>query len=318
MRHISLGFLAFALELILLPHLKGTLSLILFGALDGLTFPLFWIPFNTLYFRMRKGDESAVLAGLAYLGPPLMGIAAPLVSGFIVDTYGIIWVFWIGALILTLSGIFYLRQKSETILISLSSAWTAGKGIKSLVFIQGFWQGVDWLCVPIITLVFLTSGVSYGGFFSVLAVVGAFATLYFCHLSDKSGNRVNYLYPSIVMTAAATVMSAFTLDLVNWVIVRGMVSFFIAVANPFTTSVVLDRVRNTEEAMYLREILLNMGRAFGAFTVIVCQLYLGGLQVAFVPSGILLLFYPVIVEYKKLYKGVVICPPQVEPIEAHD
>jgi hypothetical protein len=307
MRYISIGFIAFAAELLVLPHITSTYGLILFGVFDGLTLPFFWVPYNTAYFGMRKGTQSAFLAGLIFLVSPLLGIVAPLIAGYIIDAYGIIYVFLGGAAVLTASGAYYGTRRSESFTVELKKAWAEGKGIKSLVFIQGFWQGVDWLCVPLITLYFLTSGVSYGGFFSIVAIFGAASSLYFCHLSDKTGNRVHYLYPSIVMTAAATILSAYTSDLINWVIVRGMVGFFVAVANPFTTSIVLDRMKSTPQAMYLREILMGLGRLAGAVAVIACQLLLGSIQYAFVPAGLLLLTYPLIVENKRLYKAADAC-----------
>ncbi|MFH0863264.1 MAG: MFS transporter [Candidatus Altiarchaeota archaeon] len=319
MRYMAAGFFAFALEMMAVPYLENSAQLILLGVFDGLTSPLYWVPYNILYFRIRKGAKSAYLAGLIFLISPALGIFAPLLGGLIAERYGFTPLFFAGAAVLVLPGIHYGRQASERIDIGLRRAWSAGKGIRSLVFIQGFFHGVDWVCVPIITLVYITSAVSYGGFFSIIAVAGAAATLYFCRLSDVSGNRVDYLYPSIVMTAAATILSAYASDPVNWFIVRAVVGFFVAVANPFTTSLVLDKVRSTEDAMYLREIILNTGRAFGVAAILACHLLFSNIQYAFIPAGLLLLAYPLIVEYKRLYKGV---KPEAwesdETMEFHD
>lgn len=299
---VALGFFGFAALLIATPYVHTAAGLIFLGLVDGLTFPLFWIPFNVRYFMFCKGGESAYLAALSAILPAVLGIAAPLAGGMIMDSYGAAPVFWIGGIVLAVSGVYYGFRQEGSITVHLRSALAASRGIRSLVFVQGYWQAVDWLCVPLVTFYFLTSATSFGGFLSYLAVFGAFSTLYFSRMSDKSGNRVNYLYPSVLMTAATTILSAYTTDVLNWFLVRAAVGFFVAVSSPFTTSVVLDRVKNTADAMYVREIMLNSGRAAGVATILLCQLYFGGFQKAFIPSGMLLLTYPLIVEYKKLYK----------------
>jgi hypothetical protein len=320
MTSMAVGFFGFAAEMFALPFVSSARELAVVGVIDGLTFPLFWIPYNTLYFSIGKGRESVYLAGLLFLGPPLMSVFVPVAAGMVLDLYGFTPVFAIGGVVLALSGAYYGRQSGRLISVDLGRAWSAGKGLKSLVLIQGLWQGVDWLCVSVYTIRFFTSGVSYGGFFSYVAVFGAVSTLYFCRLSDRSGNRVNYLYPSIFMTAAATVMSAYADDVVNWVLVRGMVGFFVAVSNPFTTSIVLDRMKNTAEAMHLREILLNAGRLAGIASVAACHLLLGGFQYAFILSGVALLTYPLLVEQKRLYKTQMrpLAMASDETMEFHD
>ncbi|MFH1055395.1 MAG: hypothetical protein V1744_04805 [Candidatus Altiarchaeota archaeon] len=302
MKSIGIGSIAFALELAAIPFIHGTSSLVLLGLFDGLTFPLFWIPYNNLYFSLGKRQESAYLAGLTFLLPPIFCIILPFASGLIIDSYGTGIVLLIGAAVLLVSGIYFGIQKGGVMNMDFRRSVSAGKGLKALLFIQGFWHGVDWICAPLFTLYFFTSGVSYGGFISFVAVFGAFSTLYFCSVSDRTGNRVNYLYPSIVMTAAATVMSAFASNMVNWLIVRAIVGFFVAVSNPFTISIVLDRMKDTSEAIYLREVMLNVGRTAGIVVVVLCTMFFGGFQNAFIASGVLLLAYPLLVERKGLYR----------------
>ena len=301
MGSVGVGFLGFALILLLMPFVRDSPFLMLLAVLDGLTCPMFFIPYNTLYFGFRGAVGSAFLASLGYLVMPAVGVAAPLLAGFIVEAYGVAVVFLIGAAVLFYAAVHYGRQPGGVLSVDARRALSAGKGLKALLFIQGFWQGVDWICVPLFTLYFLTSGVSYGGFLSYVAVFGAFSTLYFCRVSDRTGNRVNYLYPSIVLTAAATVLSGLVSDLFNWFMVRGFIGFFVAVANPFTVSIVLDRMRNTGDAMYLRHLLVTAGQLAGTLLVLTCHLFLGGFQKAFIFAGLLLFTYPLIVEYKKLY-----------------
>jgi len=302
MRHIGFGFIGAAAILFILPFAKLSWHIALIGAVDGLTFPLFWIPYNTLYFSQRKGRESAFLAGILFMIPPLLGVVVPVIGGLVYDSAGPAVVFYLGALMFAVCGIYYGWEKGGGIAVHVKKAFTVGKGLRTLVFVQGYWQGVDWLCVPLVSLYFLTSGTSFGGFFAWLSLVGALSTLYFCRLSDRSGNRVNYLYPSLVMTSAATVMSAFTSDVVNWFVVRAIVGFFVAVSNPFTTSIVLDRVKNTTDAMYVREVMLNFGRLAGVASVVACEFLFGGFQNAFIPAGFILASYPLLVEWKSIYR----------------
>lgn len=301
---MAAGFLAFALELFVLPFIRTPQELILLGVFDGITFPLFWVPYNTIYFKLGRGGESAFLAGLLFLTGPVLGVLAPVMGGVVLDQYGYLPVFFIGGAVLLAAGAYWWRRTEYGVLeVAARRAWSLGRDIRELVFIQGFWQAADWLCVSIFTLTFLTSGASYGGFLSAVAVAGAFATLYLCRRSDRTGSRAKYIHLSVIVSALATILSAYSWDLASWFAVRVVVGFFSSVSNPFMTSVVLDRVKDIGEGMYLREIMLNLGRAAGIVSVIACYTLLGDYRRAFIVSGLALLAYSAIVEYRSLYRG---------------
>lgn len=297
-RSMLIGFFGFAFVLAAIPYAHSLTSLLIIAVVDGFTFLHFWVPYNTIYFRFC-GGRRAYMAGLMLLVPPLLYTIGPLLGGIILDELGVTTLFLTGALVAAAGGLVYFcGLRLGEIEVSLGSAWQAGAGLRSITFIQGFWQAADWVCVPIVTLYFFTSGFSYGGFLSVIAVFGAFSTLHLCRRSDERGSRSEYLYPSILMAALATIMCAFTSDVVGWFLVRATVGFFISLGNPFMLSVILDRMKDTAEAMYLREVFFNIGRATGVAVVLACQMLLGSFQYAFIPAGLLLLAYPLLIERK--------------------
>ena len=301
MKAMAAGLIGFAFLISSLIVVWDTPSLIAIALLDGFTYPLFWVAFNTVYFGFADKVGTAFLSGIGFLVFPLLGVFTPLLSGVIIDSAGAEVVFLLGSLLLLIASYSVVKRKGATLSYNVKRALSSCKGVKSLLFIEGFWQGVDWIAVPLFTLYFLSSGTSYGGFLSYVAVFGALSTLFLCRRSDKSGNRVNYLYPAVFLTASATIVSSSVSTLLNWFLVRAIIGFFVAVANPFTTSVVLDRVKGVGDAMHVRELLFSAGRLAGSFTVLTCHLFLGGFQKAFIVSGLLLLAYPAVVEYKKLY-----------------
>ena len=292
MPYMALDLIAFGIELFALPFIHDTPLLLLLGVFDGLTFPLFWVPYNTLYFKLGRDGGNAFHSGVMFLAAPMLGVVAPAVGGWVYEAWGYTAVYAVGGAVLTASGLYLLyRGGGDVFRVDPLRAWRSGAGVRLAVFIQGFWQSVDWVAAPVYMLYLLSSAGEYGAFLSAVALFGAFASLYLCRRSDASGSRGWYLNPPVVLTAAATIFCAFAPVLAWWFILRAAVSVAVAVSNPFMASVVVDRMGRTAEAMYLREIMLNLGRTVGMLAIIASEAA-GGFMLSFALAGVLLLLYP--------------------------
>ncbi len=293
--YMALGLIAFGAELFALPFIRDTTALILLGVFDGLTFPLFWVPYNTLYFKLGREGGNAFHSGVMFLAAPVLGVVAPAAGGLVYEAWGYTAVWFIGGAALTASGLILLsRGRGAAFTVDLGSAWKSGGGVRLAVFIQGFWQAVDWVAAPVYMITLLYSAGEYGAFLSAVALFGAAASLYLCRRSDLSGRRGWYLNPPVMLTAVATAFCAFAPGLAWWFVLRAAASASVAVSNPFMASAVVDRMGRTAEAMYIREMMLNLGRTAGMLAIIASE-SAGGFMQSFAMAGALLLLYPLTV-----------------------
>lgn len=99
--------------------------------------------------------------------------------------------------------------------------------------------------------------------------------------------------------AVFTILSGFSINIFEWAVYRGVVSFFTSIFSPFTIALVIDLSRNMQDTMVSREFFLNSGRIFGTMIVIGVILLSGDIKNALVISGAIILFYPLILWSKK-------------------
>jgi hypothetical protein len=289
------GFLAIS-------GLKGAPFFYMIAILLGFMSPLFWVPFNTLYFRCSGRDSRAQLSGFSFIVFPLLNTIVPLLAGAAVDQLGF-RVLYAASAFLALAALAYAHHIRERgrMDFGVGKKVEKAKGIRTLVYLEGLWQGIAWTCIPLVTLGYIQTGTDYGSFLSYLGLAGAAAVLLLCRVSDRLGNRTAFITPFITLAAFSTIAACFAFDFGLWVAVNGLISFFIAMTSPFTISLVLDKVADVGGAMVARELFLNAGRLTGAFVLALSLFYTGNLRLPLAIAGLALVLYPLILYRKRLY-----------------
>lgn len=289
------GFLAAA-------GLGSTFGFYLIAVLLGLTSALFWVPYNILYFSHVRGDSRALLSGFSFLILPLLNTVMPIMTGVLIDQRGFRFACVVSALV-SLASLAYAHVIREPRRMDLDCRRTleGTRVVRTLVYVEGFWQGIAWTCIPLVTLSFIETGIAYGTFLSYLGLTGAFAVLLLCRISDRLRNRAVFITPFITLAALSTIAAYTARTLGLWTLVNGLISFFIAMTSPFTLSVVLDKVGDVRDGMVARELFLNIGRASGVLVIILGLWLTGDLRTPLVVAGLVLMLYPLILLNKKLY-----------------
>jgi hypothetical protein len=194
------------------------------------------------------------------------------------------------------------RLKDSSILdLELHKTLKPAKGVRTLACLEGFWQGVTWISIPWITFSFMKSGLEYGSFLSYLGLAGAFAVLLLCRMSDLHKNRMAFIVPITILLSLFTMSSGLTDSFGGWIIINGLISFFVAMTSPFTISVILDKVKDVKDAMVSREFFLNIGRISGVFVVITCLGLFNSLKYSLIIAGLAFMLYPIVLRMKRLY-----------------
>lgn len=275
------------------------------GIIWGIMTICYWMPLNVHFFKFRTEGKNAMHSGIYFLMWPVLGALLPAAAGIAANSFGMLAVLLSGAVLLVPAVIISLGIKEESsIEINFRDFIGNTKGVKTILFLQGIWEGVDWVVVPIVTFAFIPKTVSYGTFYSYLGVFGVAAFLLLARVSDRIKKRAVFLYPVTAIMAAFTILSGLSASLLEWGIYRGAVSFLVSIFSPFALTVVVDVSKNIPDTMISREFFLNFGRASGALIVASILLFWGNIKLALVASGLILLLHPLFLAAKKKWYRV--------------
>jgi hypothetical protein len=200
---------------------------------------------------------------------PIVSIAAPLLAGSIAQiSYSAVWV---------LSGLFLLGtlylagiQKSYSVRYSLCLAAREVHSTRFYIIIQGIWEAMRFGIIPIYGLFFIKTPLGYGTYIAYLSLSAAAANLLFGKFTDKKQKRMVYLYPlSIILAGVTFLFPLATSNIVYWMILAGILQFFIPIFANLMLTAVVDHHSNLQLAMAGREIFLNVGRVTGMAMVII-------------------------------------------------
>ncbi|MFH1125876.1 MAG: hypothetical protein V1703_02015 [Candidatus Altiarchaeota archaeon] len=299
---IKISLFLCALGYLLVYSLKGIIGFSMIPILFGLAAPLFWIPYNITYFRFTKSDSKALLSGFLFLVTPLLNTVVPFASGVIIESFGFRMIFLISIMTVLIALAYTIVVGDQkTLDLDYWRAIRRTKGVRTLVWIEGVWQGVAWTCIPLMTFDFINSGLKYGAFLSYLGIVGAVSVLLLCKISDKLRNRTFFILPVVTLASIVTIAGGFTQTFGGWVLINGLISFFIAMTSPFTISVILDKAGDVRDSMVSREFFLNTGRTIGVVVILLSYHFFRSLNYALIAAGLVLILYPVVLMAKRLY-----------------
>ena len=272
----------------------------LVGIISGFNTIYYWAPLNIQFFKFRKVGKNATHSGLYFLMWPILNTILPTLAGAAAAAHGMVPVLISGAILLIPSLLISSGIKDdERIHFSFKDFVKRTKGVKTILFIQGIWEGVDWVVVPIATYALISSELKYGAFYSYLGVFGIVTFFLMAHISDRLKKRAVFLYPVTIAMALATMLSGLSSSLIEWGFYRGIVSFLVTVFSSFSLALVVDVSHNIADTMISREFFLNFGRALGAAIVAAVVLFSGNINHALVVSGAIMLLHPLFLRLKK-------------------
>ncbi len=279
-------------------HIKPLLFVA--GLLHGLMTISYWVPMNIHFFKFRQEGKNASHTGLFFLMWPLLGAILPAFAGIAAQNYGMPFVFFLSAAILIPGLLFsYTIKQSDALIFSFKNFTGNTKGLKTILFLQGIWEGIDWVVVPLATLAFVSTEAGFGAFYSYLGFFGIIAFFLVGRVSDRMKKRAVFLYPVTIAMAAFTVLSGLSSTFFEWGVYRGAVSFLVNLFSPFAMTIVIDMTKNIQDSMISREFFLNFGRALGAMIVALMLVMAVPIQYALVVSGAILLLHPLFLRAKK-------------------
>jgi uncharacterized membrane protein YjfL (UPF0719 family) len=230
---------------------------------SGFALFFFFVFYNIAHFENTPQEKRGYSSALMFSIGPIIGIVAPLASGYLAATnINLLWIF---------SGVFFLvalyfinRQEDFSVTYTLKSALREIKATRWFIFIEGIWEAMVFGIIPIFSLFFIKKPLEYGGFLAYLAVVAVIANLLLGKFTDKIQKRAAFLYPLTIGMSIVTFLFVFAVqNLFLWVIFAGLLQFLMPLFWNVSTAMVIDAHPNLRLAIPGREFTLAAGRIIG-------------------------------------------------------
>ncbi|MDP1845739.1 MAG: MFS transporter [Candidatus Moranbacteria bacterium] len=262
--------------------------------LSGFALFFFYVFYNIAHFENTPQEKRGYSSALMFSIGPLIGIAAPLASGYLAATnINLLWIF---------SGIFFLvtlyfinRQEDFSLTYSLKSALREIKATRWFIFLEGIWEAMIFGIIPIFSLFFIKKPLEYGGFLAYLAIVAVLANLILGKLTDKIQKRVVFLYPLTIGMSVLTFLFVFAVkNFLLWAIFTGLLQFLLPLFWNVSTAMVIDSHPNLRLAIPGREFMLAAGRIIGLLIAFISFSIEKIPHNVFFVLGFVMFLYPVI------------------------
>jgi MFS family permease len=298
---ILVSFLTAAL-LIMLPSQPSTS--ILFRLLVGLTHISFWVPFNTMYYELRKEmggkEDNAVMGALYYALSPILSLVLPLAGGFVAAVFGYQALFLLAMASFAITGIAaWMLVENREYRYDLVDSLKSISGLRSIIFMEGFSAAIIInVTFAIMPLIYFDTPFDYGVFISLSTLFAIAASIFAAKLSDKAMRRREYLLPVVLCFGIFVILIAFTGEVVSFFLCLGLATFFARIFFPLPLALTVDNSKSILDSMVGREYMLNLGRLVGSIITFLVFLFYG-LQGVLVFQGISMLLYIPVFENRK-------------------
>ncbi len=302
-RDIRIGFGLMTIGLFLVAFLPHTRTLLYaFYILQVLGAITFYIPVNILYFKGVAEDARMRGMTLYWIVGIATGVAAPLV-GALLYAHTSMMVFLIVPLLLTLCGVWMAQYVPEDIIsYSRGDVFNYLKGLRVINALDGALHRVSG-DAGFFVLMFASTVASYSSYLSCVSLVMAAVAWIVATKSDKTNNRMKYLWPTALLAGAATMGLSLAHSFITFLILSVVARASLVIAEPLRSNVTQDSAVAHAHIWISREFYINIGRTL-------LQIIAGILLVIGSPTAALILFgalhiaFPFLVHRKKIYKTV--------------
>jgi MFS family permease len=262
--------------------------------LIGMTHVFFWLPFNTLYYESRK-ENNAFLGAIYYSVGPFLSLMLPAAGGFIASSLGfpILYLVSMASYAITFLLAFALLE-SKKYKYDIASSLKSISGLKSIIFLEGFAAAIIIsVTLELMLLRYISKPLEFGEFLSLTTVFSIVASIVTAKISDKQGQRRNYLIPSAAAFAIAAILTSQTSSIALFFLGFGLINFFSRIFFPLPFALAVDNTKSLVETMAAREFMLNLGRVAGALAGYAMLIHTNIETVLLFQGAVLLLYIPI-------------------------
>jgi MFS family permease len=291
-RWMAAGMLAQSAFYMSFIALDGAWLLILAPAFFGFYIVGFWVPYNILMLRQTSKENRGEMIGYFFLVFPVIGLASPIIGGYLIDSVGYGIIFGCAFVALMTNAVLIIASPSTTSkpMKGRLSIKNMGNRLAAGLFFQGGQEGVWWTVVPMISMMFVTSGHALGYLFALFNLVGGIASILVARISDRRGYRFRYVWGASLVCVPLIFGIALAPDLASYLVLAGAVYLIQPMLAILLFAMASDRMEKQPASCSItRELLLNTGRILGGGLVAIVLFTTGDVRLAYAISGIMVL-----------------------------
>jgi len=273
-------------------------SFLLYGIFDGLKLGFFWVSFNYIFFLKSTNDRYAKDSSIYFILGPLVGIVLPPIGALIIHNLGFRALFLTTGL-LSFLPLLYVRGQdfSHITRISWREADRAFSGLRLITFYDAALHFFQGSFLTIYALLFLKTEYQVGGLLSYLALISLVASFFLAGLSDKRRNRLEILYPLLIIMGVVILIIPAIKSLSLFIAIVGLYAVLDNLSLPIRFAVPMDVVKLDIGFWRASEFYGNLGRTI-VFAVAALLLYIGNYWLAFAIFALMTLSFPFIISRK--------------------
>jgi len=231
----------------------------------GIASILFYAFYNVSHFELTPRDKTGTGAAVFFNILTIVSIIAPVTSGLVASLS--MNTLLICSLIFALIPL-VLSFKQKPILISytIRNAMKEVRSVKWVIILSGIYDALGYGVIPLITLTLITNSLDFGSFKTFLTLFTVVAGFVVGKWSDKLPSKSRLLVTLSAIVGIITLIIALpfaTSSIYYWSGVNILLGLFSPLYNQTNLSYVLDSTQDRVQAIFGREILLNLGRFFG-------------------------------------------------------
>lgn len=250
-----------ALRLAFLPAVDTRLEAYLAAAVAGLMLVFFWVPYEIMYFRRK--DAHGRSSAWYFNTFSVVGIATPLLAGLIADRFGYPVLFWLGSSLVIVPLFFTFRLPDRHVNEGLFSSLRFLRGIRHLIFFDGFLLSASMCLIGLSLLTFTDSAFEFGAIGSVAMLFAALVSFPAAFLSDARKDRFLPIALMSVASAVSLIALGWQSSLWWFSLIFIVYTSIRVLTQPIVNALPMDLCLDHTKLYVARQFLLNAGRVLG-------------------------------------------------------
>lgn len=261
----------------------------------ALYIPVFWIPFNIAMIRLTTVKNRGLIISLTFVIFPIVYFIGPIAGGATIQNSGYDVVFTVALLLFVVNSVLILltwRKRAEKYApkMDLTNAWSFPS---SGFFFEGIQEGVFAVAIPLATFFLVGGEFDLGKMLAAFGVAGGVMSVVAGRMSDKKGKRKVFIILAALVCGPLLLLSAFVSDPLLFGLTIGAIYFFLPLLWIFLFVLAIDRATSSQNAIMVRELMLNVGRTVGAFLCLLATFFVS-VQMTLMIAGVSLLLVPLL------------------------
>lgn len=278
-RFILLAFAISIVRMLLATRIDSPLELYSSALLTGSMLVFFWVPYEILYFReqSRHGTSSAWYFSTGAIS----SVITPLIAGLVADTFGYTALFSLAALMMIIPLGLAWQLPDQPIHESLWSSLPAVKGIKHLLFLDGFLLSASMCLLGLSLLTFTKTATQFGAVSSVVTLAATLLSFVAAKASDQDQHRWTWIAGTGLTSAVTLIMLGWQTSFWWFSLLLILYTSLRTLAQPIVNALPMDLQPDHTKLYIARQFVLNVGRVIGFALTWGC-VYLSGLRPMYV------------------------------------